>query len=56
MDGAKAMLGLRCIYINGDWGQFMDFNIQQEQQRIHPATAKMLKAANEDVFQQLKVI
>ena len=56
MDGAKAMLGLRCIYINGDWGQFMDFNIQQEQQRIHPATAKTLKAANDDVFRQLKVV
>jgi len=56
MDGAKAMLGLRCIYINGDWGLFMDFNIQQEQQRIHPATAKILKAANDDVFRQLKVV
>ena len=56
MEGAKAMLGLRCIYIDGDWGQFMDFNIQQEQQIIHPATAKTLEAANDDAFRQLKVV
>jgi len=56
MPGAKAMLGLRCIYINGDWEQFIDFNIQQEQQTIHPATAKTLEAANDDMFQQLKVV
>lgn len=56
MDGAKAMLGLRCIYINGDWEQFMNFNIQQEQRAIHPATAKILEAANDDVFPQLKVV
>jgi hypothetical protein len=56
MGGAKAMLGLRCIYINGDWGQFIGFNIQQEQQRIHPATAKMLEVANDDAFRQLKVV
>ncbi len=56
MDGAKAMLGLRCIYINGDWEQFMDFNIQQEQQTIHPDKAKTFEAANDDVFQQLRVV
>jgi len=56
MGGAKAMLGLRCIYINGDWEQFMNFNIQQEQRAIHPATAKILEAANDDVFPQLKVV
>lgn len=56
MDGAKAMLGLRCIYINGDWGQFMGFNIQQEQKIIHPATAKTLEAANDNAFRQLKVV
>jgi hypothetical protein len=56
MAGAKAMLGLRCIYINGDWEQFIDFNIQQEQQTIHPTTAKTIEAANDDVFRRLRVI
>lgn len=56
MAGAKAILGLRCIYINGDWEQFMDFNIQQEQRTIHPATAKILEAANDGAFSQLKVV
>ena len=56
MIGAKAMLGLRCIYINGNWDKFMEFNIQREQQMINPATAKVTNAANDDVFQQLKVV
>lgn len=55
MAGAKAILGLRCIYINGDWEQFMGFNIQQEQRTIHPATANILEAVNDNVFSQLKV-
>lgn len=55
MPGAKAMLGLRCIYINGDWEQFMDFNIQQEQQTIHPETIKPMEAANDEVLLHLKV-
>ena len=50
MAGEKAMLGLRCIYINGDWKQFMDFNIQQKQQTICPATA------NDDEFRQLQIV
>ena len=56
MAGAKAMLGLRCIYINGDWEQFIDFNIQQEQQTIHPTTAKTIEAANDDEFRRLRII
>jgi len=56
MTGAKAMLGLRCIYINGDWNKFMEFNIQREQQIINPTTAKVVNAANDDVFLQLKVV
>ena len=56
MTGAKAMLGLRCIYINGNWDKFMEFNIQQEQQMINPTSAKMVNAANDDVFRQLKVV
>ena len=56
MTGAKAMLGLRCIYINGDWDKFMAFNIQREQQIINPATPKVANAANDDVFRHLKVV
>jgi hypothetical protein len=56
MAGAKAMLGLRCISINGDWDQFMEFNIQREQEAIHPATAKTVEAANDDIFRKLKVV
>ena len=50
MSGAKAMLNLRCIYINEAWDQFMDFHIQQEQQRIHSTRLKNSPAANNDVF------
>ena len=53
MTGAKAMLGLRCIYINGGWNKFMAFNIQRGQQMINPTTPK---AANDDIFQYLKVV
>jgi len=55
MSGAKAMLNLRCIYINEAWDQFMDFNIQQEQQRIHSTTVKNPPAANDDVFLDIKI-
>ena len=40
--GAKAMLGLRCIGINQDWGEFMRFHVQRETQRLYP-----LQAAND---------
>jgi len=55
MTGAKAMLGLRCIYINGDWDKFMAFNIQREQQIINPTTPKVVNAANDDAFRDLKI-
>jgi len=55
MIGAKAMLGLRCIYINGDWDKFMAFNIQREQQIINPTKPKVLNAANDDAFRDLKI-
>ena len=45
MPGAQAMLGLRCIYINGDWDHFMKFHIEQEQKALYP-----VRAANDSAF------
>ncbi len=39
MQGAQSMLGLRCIHINGHWGQFMKFHIKQQQKALYPARA-----------------
>ena len=50
MDGAQSMLGLRCIFINDDWDNFIKFHIEQEQQALYP-----VHAANEEEFYQLKV-
>ena len=50
MDGAQSMLGLRCIFINDDWDDFMKFHIEQEQQALYPT-----HAANEEEFFKLKV-
>lgn len=55
MSGAKAMLNLRCIYINGSWDQFMNFHIQQEQQSIYPEAIKSVGAANDLVYFDMKV-
>ncbi len=41
--GAQSMLELRCIYINGDWEEYMRFHIKQESQRLYP-----WRAANDD--------
>lgn len=36
INGAKSMLALRCIHLNGDWDHFMNFYIQQEQNTVYP--------------------
>ena len=36
INGAKSMLALRCIHLNGDWDHFMNFYIQQEQDTLYP--------------------
>lgn len=36
MDGAHAMLSLRCIQINDFWDDFMSYHAQQEAQRLYP--------------------
>lgn len=41
--GAQSMLELRCIYINGDWQEYMRFHIEQETHRLYP-----WRAANDD--------
>ncbi len=45
MEGAQSMLGLRCLYLNGDWEHFMKFHIEQEQKALYP-----VRAANESTF------
>jgi hypothetical protein len=39
LPGAQAMLGLRCIYLNGDWDEYMKFHIYQENRRLYPRRA-----------------
>ena len=43
MDGAHAMLGLRCIELSGGWEEFTRFRIQRECERLYPGYA-----ANDD--------
>jgi hypothetical protein len=43
LTGAQSMLELRCIYINGDWEEYMRFHIEQETHRLYP-----WRAANDD--------
>ena len=38
IDGAQAMLKLRCVAINGHWDEFTAFRIQRETQRLYPHT------------------
>jgi hypothetical protein len=39
VDGAQAMLKLRCVAINDQWDEFTEFRIQRETQRLYPHTA-----------------
>jgi hypothetical protein len=50
MDGAKSMLNIRCIHLNGDWEDFICFYIQKEQESLYPVTA-----ANDDSFTESMV-
>lgn len=50
MKGAKSMLNIRCIHLNGDWDRFVDFYIKEEQKSLYPK-----KAANDDLFIELMV-
>ena len=39
IDGAQAMMKLRCVAINGQWDEFTEFRIQRETRRLYPHTA-----------------
>ena len=39
VDGAQAMLKLRCVAINEQWDEFTEFRIQRETRRLYPHTA-----------------
>ena len=45
LDGASAMLGLRCVHISGLWNEFIEFHIARECQRLYPHGA-----ANDDAW------
>jgi hypothetical protein len=36
IENAQAMLDVRSTYVNGDWGVFMAYRIEQETQRLYP--------------------
>ena len=50
LDGAHAMLGLRCIHLSADWDEFMRFHIQRECERLYPG-----HSANDDTYGVLQV-
>ncbi len=50
LDGAHAMLGLRCIYLSGAWEEFMRFRIQRECERLYPG-----QSANDEIHKALQV-
>lgn len=43
--GAQAMLQLRTIHANGDWGSFQDSRIDQETRRLYPNKKALRKAS-----------
>lgn len=36
VEGARAMLWTRALYLNGEWDDFVEFRIQREQERLYP--------------------
>ena len=50
LEGAHAMLGLRCIHLSGDWDQFLRLRIQRECERLYPG-----QSANDDAYGALQV-
>jgi hypothetical protein len=47
MSGARAMLGMRCIYLSGLWEAFAKFRMQHESLRLYPGYA-----ANDPEYRQ----
>ena len=48
MDGAHAMLGLRCIKLSGLWDEFTEFRVNRECDRLYPS-----HAANDDFIAKI---
>ena len=49
MSGARAMLGMRCIYLSDLWDEFVQFRVQRESQRLYPGST----ANDPDYYQPL---
>jgi hypothetical protein len=39
LDGARAMLWTRALYLNSEWDEFVEFRIQREQQQLYQTAA-----------------
>lgn len=39
VEGAQAMLHVRALYLNGQWGEFLEFRVEQEQTRLYKRDA-----------------
>jgi len=39
LEGAHAMLGMRCIKLSGVWDEFTRFRIKRESARLYPGYA-----------------
>ena len=50
LDGAHAMLALRCIHLSGAWNEFMRFRIERECARLYPG-----QSANDDIYRCVQV-
>ncbi len=39
VEGAQAMLHVRALYLNDQWGEFLEFRVEQEQARLYDRDA-----------------
>jgi hypothetical protein len=39
VEGAQAMLHVRALYLNGQWGEFLEYRVEQEQTRLYKSVA-----------------
>lgn len=46
IEGAQAILNLRAIYVNDDWGAFHAVRIQTEQHKLHACKRRLLTILN----------
>lgn len=43
LDSAQAMLDLRCVWLNGQWEDFTQYRIEQENERLYPYAEQFKK-------------